>query len=244
MMKKKVCLLISLSCCCGLYAQETKTVKSADVPSAEWAVQPVGTETPTIEEKAIKPRHKDFQSADTVLALPPMNYRGGWSTGPYCWGGYWGPFGGWNDWQLHGGLNVSLSAAATVGLGRNSLSGFSQTASLMYAVPLSSRMSLAIGGYYSHFNLGHSDFNDAGINAVLGYRFNDRWEAYVYAQKSVATPKLPRYLYDFSNIGDKIGAEVRYNLSPSTTIGVSFWYQNVPDGQLPARRGLEERPFR
>lgn len=246
MMKKHACLLFVLSVSCSLYAQEVKTLAPINSSQHEEFMgggYSQGADVSKIEDKVVKPHYTNVLSTDSIMPLPPMNYRGGWTTGPYYWGGYWGPFGGWNDWQLHSGLNVSLSAAATVGLGRNSLSGFSQTASLMYAMPLSSRLSLAIGGYYSHFNLGHSDFNDAGINAVLGYRFNERWEAYIYAQKSVVTPKLPPHLYDFSNIGDKIGAEVRYNLSPSTTIGVSFWYQNVPNSPLPPR-DIENKPFR
>ncbi len=213
-----------------VYGQEAKTkVLSTPVSSRQAMLQPDTVVQPEDRQYSAFCR-PCFLSPDTLLALPPMDSRGGWTTGPYCWGGYWSPLGGWNDWQLHEGLNVSLSAAATVGLGRHSLSGFSQSVALMYAVPLSSRLSLALGGYYSHFNLGRSDFNDAGFNAVLGYRFSDRWEAYLYAQKSVVTPQLPRPLYDFSHIGDKIGAEVRYQLSPSTTVGVSVWFQHVPDG--------------
>ena len=35
------------------------------------------------------------------------------------------------------------------------------------------------------------------------------------------------------DFGDKIGAEVRYNVSPSFSIGVSVWHQNMPDGAHP-----------
>ena len=224
-----------MACSGMVHAQEVKTTVPVSASSESVAAQAAAPMGPMTENQVVKPRRRDFLTADTLLTLPPMNSRGGWATGSYYRGGCWGPWDCWNDWRLHEGLNVSLSASATVGWGKYALSGFSQGVSMMYAVPLSPKVSLAIGGYYSHFNLGHTDFNDAGVNAVLGYKMNDRWEAYVYAQKSVVTPRVPRPLYDFTNIGDKIGAEVRYNLSPSTSIGVSVWFQNVPDGPRPPR---------
>ena len=164
-----------------------------------------------------------MELADT-LALPRLTERG--TIARYS---LWGPFGTWNDWGLHSGLNASLSLSATVGLGSNRGSGFAQSVAMMYAAELAPRLSIAVGGYYSHFNWGAAQFNDAGLTAVLGYRFNEHWEAYLFGQKSIMTPKMPMPLYYMGDFGDKIGAEVRYNVNRSFSIGVSVWHQRVPD---------------
>lgn len=153
-----------------------------------------------------------------ALHLPVMDSHGhvmrmgGW---PYYWGG-------WHAWDLHQGLNVSLGASVFGFFGKNSPSGtgFGQNISMMYAMPLSDRLSLAIGGYFSNLTWARSSYQNAGISAVLGYRFDEHWEAYIYAQKSlVRGDRYPLPLYDISDIGDRIGAAVRYNFSPS------FWMQ-------------------
>ena len=182
---------------------------------------------PQLDEYEPLPEPVRPESADT-LALPMLTERG--TVSRYS---LYGPFGSWSDWALHSGLNASLSLSATVGLGSDSGSGFAQTLALMYARELVPRLSVAVGGYYSHFNWGPAQFNDAGITAVLGYRFNEHWEAYLFGQKSVATPRMPAPLYMLGDFGDKIGAEVRYNVSPSFSIGVSVWHQNMPDGAHP-----------
>ncbi len=170
--------------------------------------------------------------ADTV-AMPRLSERGTVAahTPP-------GPWGQWGDWRLHPGLNASLSLSATVGFGDNAGSGFAQSIALMYAAEIMPKLSLAVGGYYSHFNWGAAQFNDAGLTAVLNYRFNERWEASVFGQKSMAQPDMPLPLYYMGDFGDKIGAEVRYNVSPSFTIGLSVWHQSAPDRRhiAPMRR--------
>ena len=179
------------------------------------------------------PEAAEMPMTDT-LALPRLTERGTISRYPAA-----GPLAGWNDWGLHGGLNASLSLSATVGLGRHSGSGFAQSLALMYATELMPRLSMAVGGYYSHFNWGPAQFNDAGLTAVLGYRFNEHWEAYLFGQKSIATPRMPAPLYYLGDFGDKIGVELRYNVSPSFSIGISVWHQDVPDN---ARLAPKPRP--
>lgn len=160
--------------------------------------------------------------ADT-LALPPLTLRGTMASPTHFI-----PYVGWNEWSLHPGMNASISLAATVGLGRFRGSGFSQSVAMMYATELAPRLTVAVGGYYSHFNWGATQFNDAGLSAVVGYRFNEHWEAYVFGQKSVVSNKIPRPLYDLGDFGDRIGAELRYNVNPSLSIGMSFWVQDEP----------------
>ena len=152
-----------------------------------------------------------------ALHLPEVNSHGhvmGLGRWPYYWGG-------WHAWDLHQGLNVSLGASVFGFFGKHAPSGtgFGQNISMMYAMPLSDRLSLAIGGYFSNLTWARSSYQNAGISAVLGYRFDEHWEAYLYAQKSLVRGNYPLPLYDISDIGDRIGAAVRYNFSPS------FWMQ-------------------
>ncbi len=76
-------------------------------------------------------------------------------------------------------------------------------------------------------NSGIGNFRDAGLSAIIDYRFNDHWEAYIYAQKSLASNAsgfrygryYPFYAFDmFANRGDRIGAGLRYNFNESTWI--------------------------
>lgn len=210
MCKKRLFALALLSCALSASAQE---ITEKPLPER----QGQGFET--------QPAAAPAQLADT-LALPPLTERGTIARHPL-----WGPFGAWNDWGLHSGLNASLSLSATVGLGSYRGSGFAQSMALMYAAELAPRLSIAVGGYYSHFNWGAAQFSDAGLTAVLGYRFNEHWEAYLFGQKSIAAPKMPMPLYYMGDFGDKIGAELRYNVSPSLSIGVSVWHQSMPAGR-------------
>ena len=68
----------------------------------------------------------------------------------------------------------------------------------------------------------NSTFRDAGLTAVLGYKFDEHWEGYLYAQKSIVTnTPIPLYIQDLNDMGDRIGAAVRYNFSPNFSVQVS-----------------------
>lgn len=164
----------------------------------------------------------DFRSGcrDSLL-LPALDDKGRVMSGmccPYSFGGSWG------GWRLHEGVNVSLGAAAFFfsGKGASGGAGFSQNLSLQYAVPLSPRLSFALGGYLNNICWRSTTFRDAGLTAVLAYRFNERWEGYLYGQKSMArnTP-VPFLFQDLNDMCDRIGAAVRYNFSPSFSIQMS-----------------------
>ena len=166
------------------------------------------------------------QYADS-LHLPAMD-----SYGHVGWGGMY-PFylNGLGQWDLHSGLNVSLSASVFTSFGKSRYggSGFSQNISAMYAVPVTDRLSLAVGGYFTNTIFGHNSFRDAGLSAVLGYRFNDHWEAFVYGQKSLIDKKMPLpFYYYMNNVGDRIGAAVRYSPNHSFSVTVSFEGRSDP----------------
>ena len=84
------------------------------------------------------------------------------------------PYGlsGWSASGLHRGLNLSLGASVFAQFGKHARGGvgFSQQISALYAVPLTSRLSLAVGGYMDRVQWHHQTAHDAGLTAVLGYQ--------------------------------------------------------------------------
>ena len=170
------------------------------------------------------------------LHLLPLNTYG--HVHPFSLSPYW--FGRWDNWQLHSGLNVSLGASVSAQFGKHARSGvgFGQSISAMYAMPLSERASLAVGGYFNNLSWGRDNFREAGLSAVFGYQFDEQWEAYIYAQKSLTNnhqAPLPLYssMYSLGGLhngwGDRIGAAVRYNFNPSFSIEVSLEKQWLPN---------------
>ena len=110
------------------------------------------------------------QDADT-LNLPTLNMKGQVPFMTYPYDGWWG----FNNWTLHKGLNVNLGASvfAAFGKGAPKGAGFAQDLSMMYALPLTKRLTLAIGGWVSNAYWAHDRFTDAGVSAVLGYKFDE-----------------------------------------------------------------------
>lgn len=109
------------------------------------------------------------------------------------WGGW-----GWDRWRLHKGLNVNLSASAfvTSGNGWGTHGGFTQDVSLMYVTNLSKKATLAIGGYFNNMEYRGDNYTTAGFSALLGYRFNEHWSAYAFAQKAFTSNNFgPTYGY-------------------------------------------------
>lgn len=135
---------------------------------------------------------------------------------------YWG---GWNTWSLHKGMNVTLGASVFAEFGKHARggAGFTQNISAMYAMPVTKKLSVAVGGYFSNVMWQHDTWRDAGLSAVAGYKFNDHWEAYLYGQKSVAGSRrfVPAPVWDTAGIGDRIGAAVKYNVNRNFSFQVS-----------------------
>lgn len=222
-------VIYTLLCCTlmgvSVTAQEIKTIKTdtlhvglqPQIGMAEVKDNPSVAVCPDESVLDLKPVH-DEQRPDT-LHLPLLNSYGQMPicVYPNSWAGLW-------DWQLHEGLNVNMGLSVAGAFGKNAPHGaaFAQNVAAMYAVPLTSKLSLAIGGYFSNVYWGRETSCDGGFNAVMGYRFNERWEAYLYGQKSIAKRKMPPLLYDMNGLGDRIGAAVKYNFSPSFSVQVSF----------------------
>ena len=158
--------------------------------------------------------------------------------------------GGPYEWNLHEGLNVSLGASVFAQFGKNARhgAGFTQNLSAMYAVPLTDKLSFSIGGYLFNMNWQKDSYRNAGFSAMLDYRFDEHWEGFIYAQKSL-TNNVPMYGYyptywsmggfygdpfDAAYMGaaDRIGAGVRYYFNPSFSISVSFEHDRFSHNQF------------
>ena len=201
----------------GIRAQET-------VPSA---VDSIPSTTGRLVTPVYAPSLNDSFYSDS-LHLPVLNRFG---QIPYYYiGMYPSLWGGYPSWYLHEGLNVNVGASVFAQFGKNAYhgAGFTQDLSMMYAAPLTKKLSMAVGGYVNNLFWMHDTFRDGGLNAVLSYRFDDHWEAYLYGQKSLVHTKMPMPLYGMSNIGDRIGAAVRYNFSPSFSIQVNVEKREYP----------------
>ena len=100
-------------------------------------------------------------------------------------------------WRLHKGLNINLSASAFANLGHgyNHGAGFSQDVSLMYVTNLSKKATLAVGGYVNHLTYQGNNYFVGGVNAVLGYQFDEHWSAYAFVQKAFTS----------NNVGNAFG---------------------------------------
>lgn len=170
---------------------------------------------------ALTSRAQETLLPDTTLHLPSLNnlgqmhYINRWPMS-YSLAGY-------QNWDLHQGLNMSLGASVFAGFGKYAPNGagFAQNVSGMYALPFNDKLSLAFGGYFLNADWGGRNLRDAGLNAVLGYKFNDHWEAYLFGQKSLMSPKVPWPYYDPMEFGDRLGAAVKYNFNPSFSIQLS-----------------------
>ena len=91
---------------------------------------------------------------------------------------------------LHKGLNVSIgaSAFATFGKGLPHKGGFSQNINATYLAPLTKdgKLWIAGGGYFNNTFWGSDSYRDVGLYAIMGYKFDEHWEAYLYGQLSIS----------------------------------------------------------
>lgn len=91
---------------------------------------------------------------------------------------------------LHKGLNLSIGASAFATFGKNlpHKGGFSQNINATYLAPLTKdgKLWIAGGGYFNNTFWGSDSYRDVGLYAIMGYKFNEHWEAYVYGQLSIS----------------------------------------------------------
>ncbi len=238
-MKKRAYILIMLfTLYVGAYAQEVRT-QTYDDEGEEYlngmvAVAPYSGEEPSVKDS---------------LHLPDVDYTG------MVYSPRWGYsyMGGSGPWRIHEGLNASVDLSAFTSFGKNHISGTAERIDLLYARALSDRWSIAVGGYFTNMNTNRGHYMAGGLSALVDYRFNEHWEAYVFAQKNLFRkmsgsgygPWYGMDAYDyFGNMCDRIGLGVRYNFNPSTYVEVQFSWDKYPSLQrpvvAPTNRSVEE----
>lgn len=211
---KSICIILFSMLCCTTISAQNDAVNSVqtnrDVPSGNNASAPFNVETMLTD--SIKPQ-LHVPTLTELGTMPSLGYC------PYMWSGF-------HAWDVHEGLNASLGASvfSTFGSGHTwSGAGFAQNIALLYAKPLTNKLSFAIGGYFCNATWAHSTYRDAGLTAVLGYQFDQHWSGYLYAQKSLMFDKrIPYPIMDMNELGDRIGAAVRYTFNPNFSVQVSF----------------------
>ncbi|MCD8202503.1 MAG: hypothetical protein LUD48_02530 [Prevotella sp.] len=219
-----------------MYAQDNKTVAADSIKTEDIQQEMINTvsapTTPVPVDMDVYKRNGntlneeidnnidggiDYTLQDS-LHLPNLNRYGQTVIGMYPMN-----WDGWYDWELHKGLNVNIGVSAFASFGKSPWrgTGFGQSISMMYAEPITDKLSIAVGGYLDNLYWSHDSYRDAGINAVIGYKFDEHWEGYIYGQKSLVNSRMPMPFYDISNIGDRIGAAIKYNFNPSFSIQIS-----------------------
>lgn len=193
-MMKQLILTITIGLCSlTMSAQDNcLTTDSGTCAQAIESAQLRGRRVATPEEKEYARRLAQEQEDQAQIDsnLPLIDDNGQVRTGddfysPFYPYGLYG-WGGWTPWRLHKGLNVNVGASvfANFGGGARHGAGFTQDISLMYVTNLSKKATLAIGGYFNNMTYGGDNYTAAGVNAVLGYRFDDHWSAYAFIQKA------------------------------------------------------------
>lgn len=240
MIKKFVLTVMALLAFATVHAQHDSDAKTASrdvkITSTDTAPALTGEMQPSAYsqdyDKSVLHDALIVNSLNDSLHLPLLDACG--QVAPI--GLYPSYFYGWNNWQLHKGLNINLGASVFARFGKNTNhgAGFTQNLSAMYALPVTNKLSVAVGGYLNNIFWMHDNYKDAGLSAVIGYRFNERWEAYLYGQKSLVDNKrMPYSLYDMNNVGDRIGAAVKYNFNNNASIQISVETTSMPKTKSP-----------
>lgn len=273
-MKSKIAYFIMLIlCCASVHAQQVHLgpLHSSDNPREDWLL-PGDTifqaEQPLIYKGKPVKNTQYSVAKKSLMALAPFQdtdskpmYAGNKSMYVGDRSVYAGdssffynpvsmmPFGTYG-YGLHRGLNVSLDLSAFATFGKNlpHKGGFSQNINATYLAPLTKdgKLWIAGGGYFNNTFWGSDSYRDVGLYAILGYRFNEHWEAYVYGQLSVSnnysqygnlyygwgwpvTGVMPLG-YGMGVAGANVlGAGVKYNVNKNFSIGLNvegIWYNN------------------
>lgn len=172
-----------------MYAQQevkasaVDTVRVAPIESSQLR----GAREATVEEKEfakqLAKQREEQRQVDYNLPVVDKNGQAITSTDFYC------PVWDYGTWRLHPGLNVNLGASAFYNTGKGYFhgGGFSQDVSMQYVTNLSPKLTLAVGGYVNHLTYKGDNYYVGGVNAMLGYHFNEHWSAYAFVQKAFSS---------------------------------------------------------
>ena len=127
---------------------------------------------------------------------------------------------GFATWQLHRGLNASIGMHLTISPDKYmpSGAGFGQDAAFLYAMPLTSRLSVAGGIYASNMNWGFLKYRNVGVTGMAAYRLTDRVSIYAYGNKSLM-PHRSLHAWPLPNFGeDRLGGMLNFKVGESSSI--------------------------
>lgn len=271
-MKSKIAYFIMLIlCCASVHAQQVHLgpLHSSDNPREDWLL-PGDTifqaEQPLIYKGKPVKNTQYSVAKKSLMALAPFQdtdsksmYAGNRSVYAGDSSFFYNPVSmmpfSTYGYGLHRGLNVSLDLSAFATFGKNlpHKGGFSQNINATYLAPLTKdgKLWIAGGGYFNNTFWGSDSYRDVGLYAILGYRFNEHWEAYVYGQLSVSNNYsrygnlyrgYPYYGWGWPVTGvmplgygmgeagaNVLGAGVKYNVNKNFSIGLNvegIWYNN------------------
>ncbi len=263
---KKLLIIICLATLCAPSAvAQTRALgplHSVDSPREDWLLpgdtlfsasgtvvykgKPVKATQPTTALSIIQPAHESRPAAFRSVASTD-------SIGP---GAVWEPYAMW-PWGLHRGLNLQLGLSAFITPGHDAphSGGFTQSLSAAYLTPVTKdgRLWMLAGAQMNNINWGSDNYRDAGLYAMVGYRFNEHWQAYAYGRLSLAdnySSYYNRYYgcglmpygaympwFSSMNYGlgsmapgaNTVGAGVVYSPNHNISIGIEVqgaWYNN------------------
>lgn len=207
------------------YSMRTQPMRPQLMASPSLSLAPTANVPPHNQQKQDAEQDPHAEKSDSTR----------WYPTPYSTYYNYGP--------LHEGLNVSLDLSAFATFGKHAKGGgFGQRLTATWLQSLGKRGWVAAGGYINHLNWRGDSYTSGGLTAEVGYQFNDHWSAYIYGQKSLVN-QGGRYMglspygrgfygwgyspYLGNDLGDKLGAAVRWTPNPTFSVELSVeknWY--------------------
>lgn len=136
-----------------------------------------------------------------------------------------------NYGSLHEGLNASVGVSAFATFGKNvpHKGGLTENINLTYLKPLTKdgKLWMMAGGYLNHMNWGGDSYRDVGLYGVLGYKFNEHWEAYLYGQLSINN--------NYDNLYSRYGG---WGMGRYGVYGYSPWMWSAMNPVMPFGYGM------
>lgn len=140
---------------------------------------------------------------------------------------------GYASWELHPGMNASFGMSLTFSPDQwmPSGAGFGQDVALLYATPLTRRLSVAGGVYASHLSWGWINYQNVGIAGIAAYRLTERVSLYAYGNKSLTPQHLSPFYCPLPQFNaDRIGGMVNVKVGENASIGFGVEHIRYPAG--------------
>lgn len=174
----------------------------------------------------------DTVKADTTLLSPANAAETGSALSvvrlatPVGFAPYYDFAGGPYGWALHEGFNAQVGLSVSAAFGKHAPHGvgFGQHVAFAYAQPFAKRWYWAAGLIAANTMWNHARMTELSIGALLGYRINERLDAYAYATKSIVKSSAQHFDTFWWNrpANWRVGAGVEYKFSPAFSMGLGM----------------------